>query len=88
MVRKAAEQGLGWGQYYLGAAYLSGLGAPKDEVQAALWWRKAAEQGYVEAQNDLGALYASGRGVSQDYTRAVFWFARAAQHGDESSERI
>jgi TPR repeat protein len=27
---------------------------PKDQAEAARWYRKAAEQGHAEAQNNLG----------------------------------
>jgi uncharacterized protein len=36
--------------------YQTGRGVPKDEAQAAVWYRKAADQGYVDAQAALASL--------------------------------
>lgn len=65
----------------LGSAYLVGKGVPKDEVQAAYWFRKAADQGDPGAQNQLGYLYTYGIGVARDDAQAFRWFARAAGAG-------
>lgn len=68
-------------QYNLGVNYETGLGAPQDHMQAAIWFRKAAEKGMADAQYYLAMLYHRGDGVSQDYVEAVTWCRKAAEQG-------
>ena len=77
--QKAAEQGDGEAQFYLGECYYDGIGVPKNYTEAAKLFQKAAEQGYAEAQNNLGECYYKGNGVTKDYTEAVKWFQKAAE---------
>ncbi len=65
----------------LAGDYLVGRGVPKDETEAAYWFRKAADQGDPAAQNQLGYLYSFGIGVQRDDEQAFRWFARAAGAG-------
>jgi hypothetical protein len=58
--------------------YDKGIGVPKDDMQAAEWYRKAAEQGLPEGQLNLGDIYTSGEGIPQDYIEAYKWFTLAA----------
>ena len=53
-------------------------GLPRDDKQAAEWYRKAAEQGVAEAQVNLGNLYLAGRGVPRDDVLAYVLFNLAA----------
>lgn len=69
-------------QSALGDIYRKGSLAPKDDAEAAKWYRRAAEQGDAHAQFNLGALAMAGRGVAQDDLEAVTWFRRAAEQGD------
>ena len=66
-------------QYSLGILYDDGHGVPRDDTEAAKWFRLAADQGYAMAQNNLGSLYARGAGVPQDYVQAYMWFALSAE---------
>lgn len=50
---KAADQGHAEGQYWLGFAYLHGLGVAKDNVQAAQLFRISAKQGFTMAKDNL-----------------------------------
>jgi TPR repeat protein len=77
--------------------YRNGKGVPKDDAQAAEWYRKAADQrnadapfrslaskadqGDADAQFLLGGLYDNGRGVPQDYVEAMSWYRKAADQG-------
>ena len=63
LVRKAADKGDAAAQLFLGVLYAQGVGVPKDDKQAIVWWRKAAEQGHAGAQSNLGVKYANGTGV-------------------------
>ena len=79
--RKAAEQGYGRAQYYLGFCYDNGQGVSQDYSEAVEWFRKAAEQGHADAQFVLGIYYNNGQGVPQDYSEAVKWHRKAAEQG-------
>ena len=59
--------------------YDDGHGVPRDDTEAAKWFRLAADQGYAMAQNNLGSLYARGEGVPKDYVQAYMWFALSAE---------
>jgi uncharacterized protein len=71
-----------YAQAALGDIHRKGSLVPKDDAEAARWYRLAAEQGDAHAQFQLGVLLISGRGVAQDDEEAVFWFRRAAEQGD------
>jgi uncharacterized protein len=83
---KAAEQGQVDAQNNLGALYHTGLGGPKDDVEAVKWLRKAAEQGDASGQNNLALMYRGGFGVPQDYEKSVEWEKKAADQGDAQAE--
>src|SRR5262245_46617399 len=72
---------LGQVYYDLGLKYDQGIEVPKDEAQAAKWYRKAADLGYAKAQYFLGLMYDAGRGVPNDETEAVKWYRKAADQG-------
>ena len=78
-------------QFFLGEAYFSGWGSPKDSEKAATLFRKAAQQGYAEAQFYLGWICAGmvgsdGSGVPQDNVHATFWWRKAAENGHADSQ--
>ncbi len=52
----AAEAGLPKAQYFLGAAYASGLGKEQNFTEAVKWWLRAAEQGMQPAWEALANL--------------------------------
>jgi TPR repeat protein len=62
----------------IGLLYLLGRGVPRDDAQAARWFRRAAEQGDATAQANLGFMCQGGRGVPQDDAEAVKWYRRGA----------
>jgi TPR repeat protein len=62
------------------------LGVPKDEAEAARWYRKAADQGLAEAEAHLGGCYALGRGVPKDEAEAGRWLRRVLENPTASSE--
>jgi uncharacterized protein len=67
--------------------YRKGEGVPRDDAEAAKWYRKAAEQGHLYAQTVVGGLYAVGLGVPQDYVEAHKWFNLAASRSTLASNR-
>ena len=62
--RKAADQEEEEAQFYLGQAYLNGLGVDKDDGVAFMWFSRSAEQDYPEAQLPLDAVLLRARGSS------------------------
>jgi len=82
LMQIAAEQGYAPAQFHVGFMYEYGEGVPRDDKQAAFWYRKAAEQGDVDAQFVLGTKYHSGQGVTQDIVLAYTLFRLAAASGD------
>src|SRR5579864_882074 len=60
--KSAAEQGDASCQNVLGILYSEGRGVPKNDAEAARWFRKAAEQGHAHACFNLGRAYQFGRG--------------------------
>jgi len=85
LLRQLAERGDPKAQLQLGAMY--GLG-PRDDVEAARWFRKAAEQGNAEAQRNLGITYSSGLGVPQDDVEAGRWFHKSADQGNAEAQEF
>ena len=66
--------------------YALGLGVPKDDVQAVLWYTKAAEQGVETAQSSLAKMYEDGKGVAADPALALYWYRKAAEQGDTAAQ--
>ena len=81
-VKELAEQGDAIAQGELGWLYSMGQGVPRDDKEAAKWYRKAAEQGDANAQRELGNLYGFGQGVPRDDKEAAKWYAKAAEQGN------
>ena len=81
-----AEQGDASAQGSLGIMYANGEGVPKDDVEAARWYRLAAEQGLANSQNNLGVMYDMGIGVSRDRAEAVKWYRLAAKQGKAEAQ--
>jgi TPR repeat protein len=76
-----AKAGDAGAQFNLGTFYAYGAGVPKNETQAAIWFRKAAVQGDALAQVELGVAYERGNGVPQDYAQAAVWYRKAGEQG-------
>lgn len=91
-LRKGALMEISEAQYVLGLCYNKGVGIPKDDVEAAKWFRKVAEQDgelfSSLAQFGLGDMYLNGRGVPQDYTEAAKWFRKAAIQGHIEAKAV
>jgi uncharacterized protein len=85
--QRAATQGDGAAQYFLGHALEFGRGLAQDLEQARQWYQKAAEQNNADAQAQLGFFYQKGLGgLPQDTTEAVRWFRLAAERGDAGGQ--
>lgn len=79
--RKRAEQGSVQDQIELGAAYLTGEGAPQNASLSAYWYEKAAGGGSAESEDQIGSMYQAGLGVPAKIERAVYWYRLAAAAG-------
>jgi S1-C subfamily serine protease len=83
--RTAAQQGDASCQNLMGVLYSRGRGVPKNEAEAADWFRKAAEQGHPQACFNLGRAYQFGHGVKASDEEALKWYGKAAaQHVPEA----
>lgn len=72
--------------YRLALAHAEGLGVPRDDAEAAAWYRRAAGHGNVPAQSALGRIYDEGKGVPRSQSKAMKWYLRAAQQGDIAAQ--
>jgi len=68
-------------QYYLGKAYLYGLGCNKNVVKAYKYAKKSAKAKYPAGINLLAVLYANGDGVNKDELQALVYYKEAAKLG-------
>jgi hypothetical protein len=83
--KSLAGQGSPPARFGLGELYSRGLGVPRDDQEAARWYRLAASGGYVPAQSRLASIYDEGRGVPQNLAIAMKWYRKAALQGDLSA---
>jgi hypothetical protein len=63
----------------MGVRYATGNGVPRDEREAADWYREAAARGHAAAQFNLGVRLAQGRGVDANDSLASWWYRQAAE---------
>lgn len=68
-------------------AFADDKNAPRDDVEAARFYRRAAEQGDTHAQMILGCMYAAGQGVPQDLVLAHLWLSLSAARGSTDAIR-
>jgi uncharacterized protein len=81
--KKAAKQNDRLGDWMLGRAYLTGVGAPRDLDQAAIYLRKAASQGDAFGEYLLGAVLLE----RNQYPEAATWLRKAAMQGLPQAEQ-
>ncbi len=87
-----AENGDAEAQMKMGKIYQLGLEVPKDDIEAAKWFRLAAEQEDFKPKYNLqsivGLMYANGQGVPQDDQEAMKWYRLGTKHrvASEKSE--
>jgi TPR repeat protein len=82
-LKKAAEHGGTKEMNFLGNLYADGMwDVPKDEAQAAIWYRKAADLGDRRAMLSLSTAAMS----RQDYQEAFLWTRKLADLGEHSAE--
>lgn len=68
--------------FYLGLAYLDGIGVASDVDKAVTLLEKAGLAGYDRAYNVLGNMYKQGgNGVRQDFRKAYRYYCTGAERG-------
>jgi hypothetical protein len=67
-------------EYNMGVMYDVGHGVPKNDVQAAAWYRRAAEKGMGHAMINLVALIATHARGPADLVPAYMWLVIAQNH--------
>lgn len=68
--------------YYLGKAYLYGMGVEKDEKKAFEYAQKSADKNNPSGLNLLGVMYQYGEGVEKDELQALMYYKQAANLGN------
>lgn len=78
--KETAQDSVSYFMFYLGLAYMDGIGTEKDTAKAVVLMEKAGAVGYVRAYHVLGMRYKQGNsGVCQDFGRAYECFSRGAE---------
>lgn len=82
-----AQKGNAAAMARVGWLYQTGQnGVPRDDAQAARWYRQGAEAGNGHAMAGMGVMYENGRGgLPKDGTQAVAWYRKGADAGDGRS---
>lgn len=80
-LRQAAEAGYAQAQYALGLLHAEGDGIPRDDAEAARWWRCAAARDHGPALAALELAHYDGRGASRYARIAFIMMRRAARKG-------
>lgn len=57
--------------YFMGLAYLLGIGVKKSETSALSLLAESAHKGYADSWFKLGTIYAYGNRVEKDYVKAI-----------------
>lgn len=81
IAKAAVERGEAQSATLIGRIYQEGLGVPRDDVQAAQWYRKGAELGDYNAMFAFGVLLAEGGAIKKDIMGAAQMFEKAAAQG-------
>ncbi len=81
LAKAAAEKGEPQAATLIGRLYQEGLGVPRDDVQAAQWYRRGAEQGDTNAMFAFGVMLAEGGALKKDRPGAAQMFEGAASKG-------
>lgn len=86
-VKQSANEGDAESQCALGVwSELGEMGLPRNDMEAAKWYRKAAEAGNFDAHLSLGLCYQFGTGVTSDRVEAAKWYRKAAIAGEPRAQ--
>ncbi len=81
LAKIASDKGEPQAATLIGRIYQEGLGVPRDDVQAATWYRRGAEQGDINAMFAFGVMLAEGGALKKDRNGAAQMFENAAAKG-------
>ena len=81
LAKAGAERGETQAPTLIGRIYQEGLGVPRDDVQAAQWYRRGVELGDVNAMFAFGVMLAEGGAIKKDHDGAAKMFEQAASKG-------
>jgi TPR repeat protein len=81
-LRSLAEQGNASVTYRLGHMYNRGSGVPRDEAEAARWFRLASNSGNSAAMAELALMLLDGRGVERNTPEGLSLLKTAADSGN------
>jgi hypothetical protein len=80
--KRAAEQGIGLPETWVGDFYYDGIGVPIDYAEALAWYRRGSEHGYASASRYVGDFHLFGLGTTRSAEQALAWYSKAAEQGD------
>jgi len=83
--RLKAEKGDPIAQFNLGTMYANGVGTPKNDAEAVIWFRRAAEHGNADAQYTLALRHDNGQNVDKNGSQALVWYQKAAAQGNQDA---
>src|SRR5687767_11906527 len=81
LMKLAADQGHAEAMGGVGYFHGTGLVGPRNDAEAARWYRKGATNGGAKAQLNFGQALTVGRGVPKDEKQGVEWITRSADQG-------
>ena len=91
-IKPLAESGHANAQYHMGLMHTWGVGVPRDETLAELWYAKAfarmlveANRGDGESMADLGLMLDEGQGVERDVEAALEWLKKGVEVNNASA---
>src|SRR5581483_4007748 len=82
---KAAQAGVPYAQYQVGAGLLTGHGCQCEEVKGEIWLRKAAQADEADAQVTLAEHLLHGNPSTEGTAAALVWLERAAKQNNEQA---
>lgn len=86
MLKSAAEQDDGIGQFYLANFYSDGDGVRKNAKTAAKWYEKSAVNGYPGGMYFFGYVCLHGEGIEKDPEIGLEWIRKAAKKGHATAQ--
>lgn len=78
MMRSLGDGGNAAIMAMLGNMFAAGKGVPRNDGEAATWFRKAAESGHAISMAEYAMMLAEGRGVPRNDAEALRWYRAGA----------
>lgn len=82
LLKRAIVKQHPYGTFLMGVAYATGMGVPKDESEAVVWYQRAADLGDMNGQYWLAFMIGNGRGgIGANWNGAYPMMLKAAMQG-------